>query len=42
MARTSHDEMMEKIRATPVWQAISNDDMELVKRLIAEDEEQKQ
>jgi len=41
MARTSHDEVMEKLRATPVWQAISNDDMELAKRLITEQEQNK-
>ena len=42
MARTSHDEVMEKLRDTPVWQAISNDDMELVKRLIAKEEDKRQ
>jgi len=37
MVRTSHDEIIEKLRATPLWQAISNDDMELAKRLIDEE-----
>lgn len=41
MARTSHDEVMEQLRATPEWQAVSNNDMALLKKLIAEEEEQK-
>ena len=41
MARTSHEEVMEKLRETPVWQAISKDDMELAKKLIAEEEQNK-
>ena len=41
MARTSHDKIMEKLRATPVWQAVSNKNFELAKRLIAEEEQKK-
>jgi hypothetical protein len=41
MARTSHEEVMEKLRATPEWQTVSNDDMALLKRLIEEKEQNK-
>lgn len=32
MTRTSHDEVMDKLRATPEWRAVSNKDFELAKR----------
>lgn len=41
MARTSHESLMDSLRATPEWQAVSNDDMALLKRLIEEKEQNK-
>lgn len=36
--RVSHESLMDSLRASPEWRAVSNDDMELLKKLIAEKE----
>lgn len=40
VTRVSHESLMEQLQATPEWRAVSNDDMALLKKLIAKKEQE--